>query len=49
MLDLSPNAISVLERRYLNRNEKGEITEGGGRDVYSGGPGHCRYRSCLWR
>jgi len=27
MLDLSPNAISVLERRYLNRNEKGEITE----------------------
>ena len=27
MLDLSPNAIAVLERRYLNRNEKGEIIE----------------------
>ncbi|MGI6685887.1 MAG: vitamin B12-dependent ribonucleotide reductase [Bacillota bacterium] len=26
-MDLSPNALAVLERRYLNRNEKGEITE----------------------
>lgn len=27
MLNLSPNALAVLERRYLNRNEKGEVVE----------------------
>jgi len=27
MLNLSPNALAVLERRYLNRNEQGEIVE----------------------
>lgn len=27
MLDLTPNALAVLERRYLNRNEQGEIVE----------------------
>lgn len=27
MLDLSENALAILERRYLNRDEKGEVIE----------------------
>ena len=46
---LSPNAITVLEKRYLIKDERGAPVGESARPVLAGGPNHRAGRSPLWR
>ena len=41
-LPLSPNAVVVLKRRYLKKDDRGEVTEARPGYVPPGGPNHRR-------